>query len=815
MTRAELIALIAENFPTNGARFITAEKARTVTEAMVQYLLSLEDDTIFEINGTPVISEADAGKPLLVGEDGESLVLGDEPILTNAQIIALVEELFAEMADITSSTVSDESALGTVSVTTALNALQSNKIDGSQLNTAIGGLLDVLNKKISRTAAPNDNVFEVDSAAEGFTSFVNYPEMLILKFTEALGLPDDESTIAIDELTPMLLLNQQGEGIETITEGKYIALRDIDGNYRLQGVDVAGSGGDVTETDVLRRMPATGLHFTFVTSDDSATMTATNATVDLVSVPKYFTGRFPNATSALSSTSTFNANSTGAKSVKNQTGGDLSSSDIVENQTYFFVHDAQSDTYRVQGIGVDAGASALGDLSDVSDSTPTNKNVLIANGDDWESRALEIDDVNGLESAIEDIEDEIRTKHPAEGLKFLISDTGSGAYVGENPIISEEYTIGFAFLNFNGVTNIGSGTTVKLNENDILGLKRQDGSDLQIGDVNTDLTYITVRCNNGASPDTYNIVGIGSDASKIDKTIRRITTTSNGYTYIVTSGDHSPARPVFGSKPEIVTVQFNVTNTGGVATINFDGTGATNLYNVLNGSLLAENDLVADNPYLLVLNSTGNYLVYGIAQVIPASTYPFTTVTPASGVITLLVNAGFKNFKISINADGVITPDFTGATDGNSGKIELTKASGTVRYLSFASGVVVAEELFEWLDDQATSNITITNVVDNGSGLCRVTATAHGLTTGNTAFVDAVVGVVGANGTRVVTVIDANTVDLEGTSFSGSYVSGGTIRKQKRYLNYAQDNAAKSVIHYHVKDGVLYLTQIEKALVTL
>lgn len=67
----------------------------------------------------------------------------------------------------------------------------------------------------------------------------------------------------------------------------------------------------------------------------------------------------------------------------------------------------------------------------------------------------------------------------------------------------------------------------------------------------------------------------------------------------------------------------------------------------------------------------------------------------------------------------------------------------------------------------------ITNVVNNGSGLCRVTITAHGYATGYAVVVTNVQGVPGANGNFLVTVIDANTFDLQGSVFTGSYVSGG------------------------------------------
>jgi hypothetical protein len=72
---------------------------------------------------------------------------------------------------------------------------------------------------------------------------------------------------------------------------------------------------------------------------------------------------------------------------------------------------------------------------------------------------------------------------------------------------------------------------------------------------------------------------------------------------------------------------------------------------------------------------------------------------------------------------------------------------------------------------------TVTNAVDNGAGLVRITTSAaHGITTGNTVTVANVVGVGAANTTAVATVINTTTFDLVGTTFSGTYASAGTVK---------------------------------------
>lgn len=55
-----------------------------------------------------------------------------------------------------------------------------------------------------------------------------------------------------------------------------------------------------------------------------------------------------------------------------------------------------------------------------------------------------------------------------------------------------------------------------------------------------------------------------------------------------------------------------------------------------------------------------------------------------------------------------------------------------------------------------------------------VTSANHGLTTGTFVTITGVVGNTAANGSRVVTRVDANTFSLDGSVGNGAYTSGGT-----------------------------------------
>lgn len=72
---------------------------------------------------------------------------------------------------------------------------------------------------------------------------------------------------------------------------------------------------------------------------------------------------------------------------------------------------------------------------------------------------------------------------------------------------------------------------------------------------------------------------------------------------------------------------------------------------------------------------------------------------------------------------------------------------------------------------------TITNAADNGSGAIRITATSHGYSTGTPVKVSGVEGTIEANGDWIVTNIDADNFDLNSSTFTNTYTSGGEAEK--------------------------------------
>jgi hypothetical protein len=72
----------------------------------------------------------------------------------------------------------------------------------------------------------------------------------------------------------------------------------------------------------------------------------------------------------------------------------------------------------------------------------------------------------------------------------------------------------------------------------------------------------------------------------------------------------------------------------------------------------------------------------------------------------------------------------------------------------------------------------ITGAANNGSGLIRITAVAHTFRTGDRITITGVGGTTEANAANwPITVITVDTFDLQGSTFTNAYTSGGTAKR--------------------------------------
>ena len=155
--------------------------------------------------------------------------------------------------------------------------------------------------------------------------------------------------------------------------------------------------------------------------------------------------------------------------------------------------------------------------------------------------------------------------------------------------------------------------------------------------------------------------------------------------------------------------------------------------------------------------------------------------------VTGSANDGFAQVQLTVTAHGYRNGDWVnvasvGGVPNATGQWVISNVAANTFSLTgstwagtYASGGTAQRYFsggsFETIAIAAGKRIT--NAVNNGSGLVRLTITAHGYSTGYAVTTTNVNGVPGANGTFLVTVINANTFDLQGSVFSGAYVSGG------------------------------------------
>ncbi len=129
-------------------------------------------------------------------------------------------------------------------------------------------------------------------------------------------------------------------------------------------------------------------------------------------------------------------------------------------------------------------------------------------------------------------------------------------------------------------------------------------------------------------------------------------------------------------------------------------------------------------------------------------------------------------FDIAIRSDNSQRANIRRIRGDNRNGIYLTRSFGVTRvhdvhWWPFLTGNLAGISIF---------TLAITGVANNGAGLVRITtASAHGLVTGDLVNIYGVNGVPGANTRALATVVDATRLDLQGSSFTGSWTGGGTF----------------------------------------
>lgn len=166
----------------------------------------------------------------------------------------------------------------------------------------------------------------------------------------------------------------------------------------------------------------------------------------------------------------------------------------------------------------------------------------------------------------------------------------------------------------------------------------------------------------------------------------------------------------------------------------------------------------------------------------------------------LVIARGGSNFAISSLPTGFGTAlNMDGATQGNNimtgtNFVYAGGASGTtsgIQVQAWNKGTSPAgptnrfQGFTSYLRDLPTVvNKTVSGTANNGSGLIRMTVTSHGFSTGDSVAIYQVTGTTEANGQWIITNIDANHFDLQGSTFTNAYIGGGFATNRPAYYGY-------------------------------
>lgn len=114
----------------------------------------------------------------------------------------------------------------------------------------------------------------------------------------------------------------------------------------------------------------------------------------------------------------------------------------------------------------------------------------------------------------------------------------------------------------------------------------------------------------------------------------------------------------------------------------------------------------------------------------------------------------------------------------------LSAATNIVSAISASGGIVCATKVImpgysqngHAFDLRRLQSAGVSNVTNNGSNLFRITTSgAHSRSTGDRVTLASIGGTPNANGNWTITVINSTTFDLQGSTFAGTYTSGGTV----------------------------------------
>lgn len=188
------------------------------------------------------------------------------------------------------------------------------------------------------------------------------------------------------------------------------------------------------------------------------------------------------------------------------------------------------------------------------------------------------------------------------------------------------------------------------------------------------------------------------------------------------------------------------------------------------------------------------------------------SLTLTNGVIDQTVNVVSGSDQISLYSDGLMAT-ITGAANNGSGLIRITTSSahgyntgdqvaiaqvaGTTEANNASASnavwtiTVIDSTHFDLQGSTFThtytsggysarylTSLAVTGAANNGSGKIRITTATHSFCDGDSVTISGVGGTTEANGTWTITVASTTTFDLNSSTFTNAYTSGGTVTRQ-------------------------------------
>ena len=174
--------------------------------------------------------------------------------------------------------------------------------------------------------------------------------------------------------------------------------------------------------------------------------------------------------------------------------------------------------------------------------------------------------------------------------------------------------------------------------------------------------------------------------------------------------------------------------------------------------------LVTGNAIQLALSSGGASVTVsaasgtGVDTLTPAASFDPSSLNVQGDQISFAANHNLLDGQKVVYRAGVGNTPIGGLTDGQTYYVNLVDATT----------VTLAN----------TAGTAVTGAADNGSGLIRVTvASTANLATGDKVSIAGVTGTTEANGSWTITVIDGTQIDLQGSTFTNTFLTGGTVRE--------------------------------------